>query len=107
MRGKFIIIYVTCPSEAEARKIADRLLREKFIACANILNGVRSLFWWKGRINRARESLLVMKTAKGNFRKVRNVIKKLHSYEVPEIIAVPIEACDGDYLRWIRESVTA
>ena len=107
MRGKYIIIYVTCPSEAEARRIAERLLREKAIACANILNGVRSLFRWKGRIDRARESLLVMKTAKGSFNKVRTVVKKLHSYEVPEIVAVPIEACDGDYLRWIRESVKA
>ncbi len=105
MRKKCVIIYVTCASKKEAERIGKMLLGEKLIACANIAGGVRSLFWWKGRIDTAAEALMIMKTTEDNFGRVRKRVRELHSYEVPEIISAPIAAGDGDYLRWIKESV--
>jgi len=96
---------VTCVSMKEAKSISERLLKKRLIACANILSGVESKFWWKGKINKAGEILVMMKTKKENFRKIENEIKRLHSYEVPEIIAVPVTTGSRDYLNWIRESV--
>lgn len=105
MRRDHIIVYVTCASKGEAERIGKSLLGEKLIACANIVGGVHSLFWWKGKIDSAKESLIIAKTAKKNFAKLIKRVRQLHSYEVPEIIAVPIEAGDRDYLRWIGDSV--
>ena len=102
---KYIVIFATCASEKEAAKIAKNLLSERLIACANIIAGVKSLFRWKGKVDKAKETLLVIKTVRKNFLKVQKRIKKLHSYEVPEIIALPIVAGENDYLKWIKESV--
>ncbi len=105
MRKDFVIIMVTCDSREEARKIANRLLAKRLVACANILSGVESKFWWERKIDSAVETLLIMKTKKSNFKKIENEVKKLHSYEVPEIIAIPVVAGSRDYLNWIEESV--
>ena len=102
---KYIIIFITSSSGREARKIAKELLNEKLIACANIIDGVSSFFWWKGNVDRASESLMLIKTTKKNFAQVKKVVKKLHSYEVPEIIALPIAEGEKKYLNWISESV--
>ena len=102
--GKYIVVLVTCASKKEAREIAKRLLDEKLVACANIIDGVRSFFWWKSKIDKAKESLIVAKTARKNFIKIEKTVKGLHSYEVPEIIALPIEAAEPDYLKWIDGS---
>jgi periplasmic divalent cation tolerance protein len=102
---KFIMIMVTCPSRKEARAIADSLLKERLVACANIIPGVESKFWWKGKLDIAGEILLITKTAKVNFKKVELEVKKIHSYEVPEIIAIPITAGSKDYLNWIKDNV--
>lgn len=107
MRNRYIIIFVTCASKREASLIAKKLLNERLIACANIIEGVESSFWWKGKTDKATESLIVIKTVKRNFRKIQKRIKKLHSYEVPEIIALPIVEGEGDYLKWIDESIKA
>ena len=102
---KYIIIFITCSSGREARKIAKELLNEKLIACANIIEGVSSFFRWKGKVDMASESLMIIKTAKKNFAKVKQAVKELHSYEVPEIIALPIVEGEKKYLNWISESV--
>ncbi len=103
--SKYIVIFVTCASRQEATKITERLLGERLVACANIIEGINSFFWWKGRIDRAKELLVIMKSLRRNFGKIKKRIKKLHSYEVPEIIALPIIAGDRTYLKWIDESV--
>ncbi len=103
--GKYMTVLVTCPSEKEASRIARRLLDAKLIACANIINGVKSLFYWKGKINKSAESLIIMKTTKSNLRKIDRTVKKMHSYEVPEIAALPLEWMSGDYLKWLKDSV--
>jgi periplasmic divalent cation tolerance protein len=72
------------------------------VACANIIFGVESRFWWKGRINKAKETLLILKTRRENFKRVEKEIKRIHSYEVPEIIALPIVAGSKSYLEWLK-----
>ncbi len=102
---KYIIILVTAKDAREAEKIANGLLQDKLIACANIINGVKSLFWWQGKIDESPEALIVIKTTKSLFKKAAAKVKQLHSYETPEIIALPIVDGSADYLKWIKDSV--
>lgn len=99
----FIIIFTMCASKKEAALIARVLLERRLVACANIIDGVKSRFWWKGTLDRARETLLMVKTTKSSFTRVEKAIKRLHSYEVPEIIALPVIAGSREYLGWIRK----
>lgn len=101
----FIIIFITVPTEKEAQKISDKLLQEKLVACVNIIKEVNSFFWWKNKIESANEILLVVKTQSKFFDDIVNAVKQLHSYDVPEIIAVPIINANKDYLDWIKENV--
>lgn len=105
MRKDFILIMVMCASREEARDIAARLLKKRLIACANISPCIESKFWWKGKIDGAAETLLMMKTLKANFKKVETEVKRFHSYDVPEIIAIPIIAGSEEYLDWIAANV--
>lgn len=102
---KYTVVLVTCPSKKEARRIVRRLLERKFIACASIINGVESIFRWKGKIEKSMESLIVMKTAKKRLKDVEETVKSMHSYEVPEIAALPLVWASGDYLKWLGDSV--
>jgi len=105
MVKNYILIMVTCASKEEARKISGQLLRKRLVACASILPKIESKFWWKGKLDSAREILVTMKTVRSNFKKIEALIKSLHSYEVPEIIAVPIVAGSRDYLDWISRTI--
>ena len=100
----YIVIFVTVSSKEEAQKIIQALLQEKLVACGTIIDGVGSHFWWQGTIDQAKETLLILKTRKALFPKVVKKVKSLHSYEVPEIIALPIVAGNKQYLEWIDES---
>jgi periplasmic divalent cation tolerance protein len=102
----FVVVLVTCKSSAEARRIARAAVSSRLAACANILPGkVESIYRWKGRVERARETLLLLKTTRRAWPKLRDTIRRLHSYDVPEIIALPIASGLDDYLAWIDESV--
>ncbi|MFA5499813.1 MAG: divalent-cation tolerance protein CutA [Candidatus Omnitrophota bacterium] len=105
MDKNFIVVMVTCSSSREARKIAGSLLDKRLVACANIVSDIGSRFWWRGKIESAMEVLVMMKTKKENFKKIENEVKKLHSYEVPEIIAIPIIMGSKQYLNWINEVI--
>jgi periplasmic divalent cation tolerance protein len=96
-----IIVLITAGSEEEAHKIARLLVKQKKAACVNILPGMDSLFRWKGKIDSAREALLLVKTRASLFPEIISLVKEIHSYEVPEIIALPIIAGSEDYLRWL------
>jgi periplasmic divalent cation tolerance protein len=96
-----IIVLITAGSEEEVNRIAESLVKEKKAACVNIVPRVDSLFWWKGKIDSARESLLVVKTKASLFPEIVELVKRTHSYEVPEIIALPIIAGSEDYLKWL------
>lgn len=101
-----IAVLVTCASAKEAGRIARVLVERRLAACANILEvPVRSIYRWKGNVETAREFLLIVKTSRKRFRAVRDTVQDLHSYDLPEIIALPISAGSRDYLAWIAESV--
>jgi len=105
MKTNHIIILVTAKNKKEAAAIAKGLLEAKLVACANIIDGVQSLFWWQGKIDSSKEVLLVLKTKKILLNKVSVKVKSLHSYQIPEIIALPIVGGSEDYLGWISSSV--
>ena len=102
----YTLIMVTASSREEAEKIATTLLERKLIACANILGPVSSRFWWQGKIDLAEEYMIFMKTKRELFDQVVDNVKQLHSYEVPEIIALPIVEGAKPYLEWINSNLT-
>jgi periplasmic divalent cation tolerance protein len=98
---KEIVVLITASSAEEAHKIAELLVNGKKAACVNIVPRVDSLFWWKDKLDSARESLLLVKTKASLFPEIVELVKRTHSYEVPEIIALPIIAGSEDYLKWL------
>src|ERR1700735_5270851 len=104
MTGK-IVVLVTCGSAKEARKIGRAVVEQRIVACANILSSpVQSVYRWKGKVESAKEFLLIIKTTQSRFTKLQAEVKRLHTYDVPEIIALPIAAGAAAYLTWISES---
>lgn len=97
-----IVVFVTTSSEEEASKIARELVEQRLVACANILGRVRSVFSWEGKVADEQEALMVLKTQDHRFDKLSHKIKELHSYSVPEIIAIPISKGLPEYLQWVR-----
>lgn len=101
-----IIVMVTCGNSAEAETIAKQLLEERLVACVNIAGRIRSLYHWAGAVARESESLLLMKTRRELFEELTRRVKQLHSYEVPEVIAMPIMVGNPDYLDWIQQATS-
>lgn len=101
---KEIVIFITAPNEDEAARIARSLVEARLAACANIVRNIRSIYTWQGSVQDDAEVLMVVKTRKGLFEAVSGKVKELHSYDVPEIIALPIIDGSPDYLNWLRES---
>ena len=100
-----IVVLVTTSGKEEAHKIAELLLNKRKAACVNIVPEVDSLFWWEGKLDSARECLLIVKTKASLLAKVVETVKEVHSYEVPEIIALPIIGGNEDYLKWLETTV--
>lgn len=98
-----VVVLVTTSSEEEAARIGRAVVEAKLAACANILPHIRSIFWWEGKVSEEQECLMVLKSRTDLFEELAATIKKLHSYRVPEIIALPITRGSPDYLAWIRE----
>jgi len=105
MEEKYIIVLVTAADDDEARLIAKVLLEQKKAACVNIMSGIVSLFWWQDKIDQASESLLVIKTGRSLLDEVVALVKEMHSYENPEIIALPVAGGSSRYLDWIDKEV--
>ena len=101
--SKHIVIFITVPSNDEADKIADVLVSRRKAACVNIVPQVRSRFWWQGKIESEEEALLIVKTRSALLDEVIGLVKANHSYEVPEVIALPISGGSEDYLNWLDE----
>jgi len=97
----YIVIFVTASSKKEAQKIGASLIKQKLAACVNIIDKVDSVFFWENKVQKAKEYLLVIKSTRAKFTQIAKLIKSLHSYKVPEIIAFPIIVGDKPYLRWI------
>jgi periplasmic divalent cation tolerance protein len=100
-----IVIFITSANKSEARRIAAALLEQKLVACANIVDNVLSFFWWKKKIDKASEVLMVAKSTSRKLARIIKVVRSLHSYAVPEIIALPIVGGNKDYMDWIDESI--
>jgi periplasmic divalent cation tolerance protein len=99
-----IIVLITASSEEEAAKIGSALVDEHLAACVNIVPGVRSLFFWEGKTQDGRELLLICKSRQTLLERIIARVKSLHSYTVPEVIALPVAGGSEDYLRWLREA---
>jgi periplasmic divalent cation tolerance protein len=103
-----IVVLVTCESAKQARAIARALVERRLAACGNVVESpVRSIYRWKGRVESAKEFLLILKSSRRRFSALAGAVRQLHSYDVPEIIALPVIAGSSNYLSWIAESIAA
>lgn len=105
MAEDYIVVLITADDAGEGREIARALVERRKAACVNVVRGVESVFRWEGEPDEARESLLVVKTKASLLPELTELVKKMHSNEVPEIISLPITGGNADYLRWLGESV--
>lgn len=102
---KAILILTTADSAELARRIATALVEAREAACVNILPGIRSIYRWEGEVCEEGEHLLMIKTAADLHESVRSRIRQMHTYQIPEVVALPIHSGDHDYLEWLREQV--
>lgn len=101
-----VIVLVTCASRGEARRIARALVEARLAACVNVVEApVESIYRWKGKVETAREFLLVIKSSRKRFAALEAEVRRMHRYDVPEIVAVPIERGSRPYLAWLDESI--
>jgi periplasmic divalent cation tolerance protein len=99
----YIVVFVTAPEE-EVPELARKLVEERLVACVNIVPGLRSLYWWEGKVQDEPEVLCIMKTRSNLFEPLRDRVRELHPYQVEEIVALPIVAGNPPYLDWIKEN---
>jgi periplasmic divalent cation tolerance protein len=100
-----IVILSTCSSEEEGERLARRLVDARLAACVNIIPRVRSVYRWKGQVEDAAECLLLIKSSKSLFDAVRSSLEAAHSYEVPEVVALPVLDVSPKYLKWLQENL--
>ena len=106
MAGQFRLVLVTCASLAEARKISRAVVEKRLAACVNIHSAkVESIYRWKGRVEAAREHLLIIKTTTRQLKALERRVLRLHSYETPEFLVLPIVSGSRGYLHWLAETV--
>jgi periplasmic divalent cation tolerance protein len=101
--SEYILVLITASSAQEAEKLGRALVEKRLAACGNIIQDIRSVFWWKHTLSTEQEALLIIKSRASLFPTIVNAATALHSYEVPEIIAIPIIAGSERYLKWIDE----
>ncbi len=103
-RTHALVVLVTCASRAQAKRLSTHLIRRHLAACVNVVPMVDSVFWWRGKVEHARETLLIIKTTPQAFERLKAEVVRLHSYDTPEIIALPIVRGHKPYLTWVRAS---
>ena len=103
--GDAIVVLITAASREEADRIARRLVEDRLAACVTIVPQVRSIFMWEQKLSQEDEVLLLVKSRRARFEQLAAAVKQLHSYSVPEIIALPVVMGSTDYLRWASESI--
>lgn len=97
------LVYITCKDQEEAEKISMLLLRKRLIACSNIFP-IKSMYWWKGKIESQKETVILAKTLEKNFVKIQEEVSRLHSYEIPCILKIGAEANDS-YDKWVKRTL--
>lgn len=105
MEDKFCVVFVTVPDKGIAEHIAGEILKDKLCACVNIIDGITSMYWWKEKIEKSSEALMIIKTTITNYKSLEAKIIDLHPYEVPEVISLDLKDGNNNYLKWIIESV--
>jgi len=103
--SEYVVLFITTAADEEAQLISRVLLEQRKAACINIVPRVSSLFWWQGNIDSAQESLLVVKTRASLVAEIVQLVKEIHSNDVPEIIALPIVGGNQDYLEWLDREI--
>lgn len=103
MSTEYIIVFITAPSEDEAVRIGQTIVGERLAGCVNIIRSVRSIYRWQGRIEDGQEVLLIVKTKSALFKSLQYRVKEIHSYSVPEIIALPLVEGSKQYLDWLGQ----
>jgi len=101
----YIVLFITTATTNEAQRISKVLLEQRKVACVNIVPRVNSLFWWENKLDSTHESLLIVKTKASLLNEVVGLVREIHSYDIPEIIALPIVGGNQDYLEWIGKEV--
>ena len=96
-----IVIYCTVPNKKLAKEITKVIMKHKLAACVSMIEKIKSVFLWDGEICEEKEVMLMIKTRRANYGKIKLVIEDMHTYNVPEIIALPIVDCSEDYLKWL------
>ena len=99
-----IFIYITCKNKKEAKKIGNFLIKKRLAVCCNIFP-IESIYGWGGKIVKDKEIVLIVKTLEKNFKKVEREVKKLHSYNVPCILEIPIKRLNSEYLSWLKKEI--
>jgi periplasmic divalent cation tolerance protein len=103
--SQHLLVLTTIGSEEDAARLGHNLVEQRLVACVNVVGPVRSVFLWKGKVEDESELLLLMKTRADRYAELETAIQELHPYEVPEVIAIPIERGSQAYLSWVDESV--
>lgn len=101
----FCVVLITCPPE-KAEEIARTMLKKRVAACANTISQISSLYWWKNEIGSTEEALLVVKSRIDRLEDLKNCVKEVHPYDIPEVIALPIVTGHREYLEWVDKEVT-
>jgi periplasmic divalent cation tolerance protein len=104
---ELIVVMITTASPAEARSLGDALLEARLVACVNLVEDVRSFYWWRGEREVSDECLLMAKTRRELLAPIVETVRRLHSYEVFEAVALPIAECAAEYGDWVRETTAA
>lgn len=100
-----IVVFSTCGSQEEAERLARGLLEAHLAACVNVIMQIRSFCWWKGKIEESGEWLLMIKTSQALFDRVRTLLESSHSYELPEVLALPVVEGSPNYLAWLDKEL--
>lgn len=99
------LLYVTTKDKKEAQFVSKELLEAKLIACANIIDGMQSMYWWEGKIQSEEECILMLKTKKELVEKITDKVKALHSYDCPCVLELKVEGGNADYISWLNDAL--
>jgi len=105
--GMIRVVLVTAPNEEAGEFLARELVQERLAACGNVIPGLVSVYWWEGAVERDDEVLVLLKTTEERVEDLIERAKELHSYDVPELLALPVIAGDGEYAQWVADETTA